>query len=242
MRIPRVHLDQPLQAHCRLRLDAGAAHHLLKVLRLRPGARLALFNGDGHDYPAELLGGGEVQTDAAVRVRSESALQITLAQGLCRGERMDLVLQKATELGLHALQPLQMLRSEIKLDKDRRARRQTHWQQVLRSACEQSGRAGLPQLAEVESLVNWLAALPPPVDDELRVVLDPDGDSNLRALPRPSRMIAVIGPEGGLDEREIERCASVGFRRLRLGPRILRTETAGPALIAATLALWGDLG
>jgi 16S rRNA (uracil1498-N3)-methyltransferase len=242
MRIPRVHLDQPLASKARLRLDAGAAHHLLKVLRLRPGARLALFNGDGHDYPAELLAAGEVQLDEAIGVDSESALRITLAQGLCRGERMDLVLQKATELGLHALQPLQMLRSEIKLSEDRLARRQAHWQQVLRSACEQCGRARLPQLHDTQSLPNWLAALPAPADDELRVVLDPDGDSALRGLPRPGRMIAVIGPEGGLDERELELCAQVGFHRLRLGPRILRTETAGPALIAAALGLWGDLG
>jgi 16S rRNA (uracil1498-N3)-methyltransferase len=242
MRIPRVHLDQPLQSGKRVRLDPGPAHHLLKVLRLRPGAKLALFNGDGHDYPAELLGGGEVQLDEAVTMHSESALRITLAQGLCRGERMDLVLQKATELGLHTLQPLQLLRSEVKLNADRLARRQQHWQQVLRSACEQCGRAQLPQLLETLTLANWLAALPAPADDELRVVLDPDGDSSLRALPQPTRIIAVIGPEGGLDEREIELCAQVGFHRLRLGPRILRTETAGPALIAAALGLWGDLG
>lgn len=242
MRIPRVHIDQALSADQRIALDPGPAHHLLKVLRLRPGAQLRLFNGDGHDYPATLLPNGLVDVSQPWAIDNESPLPITLAQGLCRGERMDLVLQKATELGLTALQPLQTQRCELKLDGERLQRRQTHWQQVLRSACEQCGRATLPTLASPQSLSSWLGALPAPAAGELRVVLDPEGDTALRQCPPPTALLAVIGPEGGLSEAEIELCAHAGFARLRLGPRVLRTETAGPALLAAALGLWGDLG
>ncbi|MCB1628445.1 MAG: 16S rRNA (uracil(1498)-N(3))-methyltransferase [Xanthomonadales bacterium] len=242
MRIPRVHITQPLAGQQQLTLDAGPAHHLLKVLRLRPGAQLRLFNGDGLDYPATLGGGGVVELQPPVAVDNRCALSITLAQGLCRGERMDLVLQKTTELGLAALQPLQTQRCELKLGGERLDRRMGHWQQVLRSACEQSGRAELPELSEPATLANWLGQLPAPADDELRLVLDPEGDTRLRDCAAPGSIVAVIGPEGGLSEAEIDLCARAGFRRLQLGPRVLRTETAGPALLSAALALWGDLG
>lgn len=242
MRIPRVHIEQALQANQRVTLDPGPAHHLLKVLRLRPGAQLRLFNGDGQDFPATLLPNGLVDLGEPLAVHTESSLPITLAQGLCRGERMDLVLQKATELGMSALQPLQTQRCELKLDGERLQRRQAHWQQVIRSACEQCGRATLPVLASPQSLSSWLGSLPAPAAGELRVVLDPEGKVALRQCPPPTALLAVIGPEGGLSDAEIELCAHTGFERLGLGPRVLRTETAGPALLAAALGLWGDLG
>jgi len=241
MRLTRVYVDTELAAERAVDLPKPVAQHLLKVLRLRMGAPVVLFNGDGNDYPGVLESNVQVRLSAAIPGVAPAPIPLTLAQGLCRGERMDLVLQKATELGVSAIEPLNTQRSEVRLKPDRLPKRMSHWQQVIASACEQSGRSELPALHAPMNLPEWLAQLAPD-PAQCRLVLDPTGDKQLSQLNRPSAVLAVVGPEGGFEDKEIALLASQGFQRLTLGPRVLRTETAGPALLAAAGALWGDLG
>jgi 16S rRNA (uracil1498-N3)-methyltransferase len=173
----------------------------------------------------------------------ESPLALTLAQGICRGDKMDLVLQKATELGVHAVQPLISERTEVRLDAEREAKRMLHWQQVIASACEQSGRAALPALASPQALPAWLGQIggADVAAGAMRLMLDPEGDISLRDLPAPGAAILAVGPEGGFSDNERELLQRMGFKTLRLGPRVLRTETAGLAAIAVLQSHWGDL-
>jgi 16S rRNA (uracil1498-N3)-methyltransferase len=244
MRTIRNHVDQPLAVGRTLVLPEDTTQHLLRVLRLGTGATVWLFNGDGHDYEARLLGTGKRGAEAEVvgrrAVDVEAPLRITLAQGIARGEKMDLVLQKSTELGVAAFAPVVTERTEVKLDADRAGKRLAHWQGVVAAACEQSGRAVLPPVAEPVSLANYAAAETATV----RLVLDPRSGTGIRDLPLPpgATVALVAGPEGGLSERDLATLKAAGFGGLRLGPRILRTETAGLAAIAALLALHGDLG
>jgi 16S rRNA (uracil1498-N3)-methyltransferase len=226
-----------------IELPEDSSTHLLRVLRLSPGDEVLLFNGDGYDYRVRLLSGSRRGAEALVlgreQVARESALRITLGQGLARGEKMDLVLQKGTELGVAGFIPVLTERTEVKLDGERTGKRMAHWQGVLAAACEQSGRAVLPQLSEPRTLADYAASQSAP----LRLALDPKGEVELRALgPGPIRDIdLVVGPEGGLSERDLATLRAAGFRGLRLGPRVLRTETAGLAAVAALQALYGDL-
>jgi 16S rRNA (uracil1498-N3)-methyltransferase len=244
MRIPRVHVESELGAGRRTELDADAAEKLARVLRLGRGDRVALFNGDGSDYLGVLepLGKGRlaVDIDAVRPAAPESPLPVTLLQSLARGEKMDWIVQKATELGVAAILPLITERTEVRLDAERTARRLRHWQGVIRSACEQSGRALIPQLAEPVPLSHLDAiALPP-----CRLVLHPGG-MPLRSLDRAmlERGLAIaVGPEGGFSGMDLRVLERSGFRPLRLGPRVLRTETAGAAALAALQALYGDMG
>lgn len=244
MRTIRCHLDQPLAVGQRVQLPEHASVHLLRVLRLAPGDQVMLFNGDGHDYAARLLSAAKRGAEAEVLSRSvvprESKLHITLVQGLARGEKMDLVLQKATELGVAAFVPVFTERTEVKLDAERAAKRMAHWQGVVAAACEQSGRAVLPTITEPVALAVYAGA----GGDGMKLALDPEGELGLGSLaPVPGENITlVIGPEGGLSSRDLATLRAAGFRGLRLGPRILRTETAGLAALAALQALHGDLG
>ena len=244
MRIIRCHVDGPLAVGQTLSLPEDTSTHLVRVLRLAPGDSFVLFNGDGHDYGARLLSaakrGAECELLSRQAVPRESSLRLTLAQGLARGEKMDLVLQKATELGVSAFATVVSERTEVKLDADRAAKRMAHWQGVVAAACEQSGRAVLPTLAEPVSLADYAARETAAV----KLALDPQGELDLRNLPLAAgdTVALVVGPEGGLSERDLATLRAAGFRGLRLGPRILRTETAGLAAIAALQALHGDLG
>ena len=244
MRTIRCYVDAPLSPGATVALSESATAHLVRVLRLGVGAPVVLFNGDGHDHAAELVSvgkrGAEARVGAATAVERESALRITLGQGIARGEKMDWILQKATELGVAAVAPLLTERTEVKLDAGRADKRLQHWRGVLASACEQCGRARLPSLAEPVSLASWAAA----ETASLRLMLDPEGDVSLSslAIPDGASVALAIGPEGGLSERDRAALRAAGFRGLRLGPRILRTETAGLAAIAALQALHGDLG
>lgn len=246
MRVTRCPVSMPLQAGQTVSLPEDAANHLLRVMRLREGDACVLFNGDGHDYAATLVvvagkRDAQVRIDAATLLANESALRITLLQGVARGEKMDLILQKATELGVAAVVPVTAERTEVKLDAARAEKRVAHWNNVVQSACGQSGRAVIPRLGPPLALAAAMAVLPA---DSLRLTLDPEGShrlSTLQAAPAGGVVIA-IGPEGGWSPRDRQQLAAAGFQGLQLGPRILRTETAGLAAIAALQARLGDMG
>lgn len=244
MRLTRVHVDAALAPGQEVALPEDAAAHLARVLRLREGDACVLFNGDGHDYPARLVALDKRQVrariEAAQPLRNESPLRIVLLQGVARGEKMDLILQKATELGVAQILPVDSERSEVKLSGERLHKRLAHWQGVVVAACEQSGRARVPEVAAPQPLIAAAAALP---DDALRLLLDPQGAHVLSSLQAPvsQRVVIAIGPEGGWSPRDRQALEAAGFQGLRLGPRVLRTETAGLAAIAALQARLGDL-
>ena len=243
MRLTRVHVDQPLSVGAEIALPDNAAAHLTRVLRLGVGDACVLFNGDGHDYAARItaIGKREVRAsiDSVAPVVRESALQLVLLQGVARGEKMDLILQKATELGATGFHPLWSQRSEVKLDESRAEKRLAHWRSVVASACEQSGRAEVPVVSAPLALGAVLAALPA---GGLRLILDPEGELSFSTLSveASAPVYLAIGPEGGWSENDREQLRAAGFQGLRLGPRILRTETAGLAAIAALQAGFGD--
>lgn len=245
MRVNRCFVELPLQVGLRLRLPEAAAAHLVRVLRAGVGDRCVLFNGDGHDYPATVVVAGKrevlVDIDAVIAVDKESPLRIVLVQALARGEKMDLILQKATELGVAAVIPVASERSEVRLDADRADKRVGHWRSVVGAACEQCGRAVVPAVAAPLALAAAMHGLP---DDALRLLLDPEASQGTTrlSLRGDDSVILAIGPEGGWSPRDREVLRGAGFSGMRLGPRILRTETAGLAAIAALQSRYGDLG
>jgi 16S rRNA (uracil1498-N3)-methyltransferase len=244
MRVPRVFHAMPLKGKERIQLTDSAARHLVTVLRLKPGAPLTLFDGSGFEFEAVLELAGK--KDAWVKVLKthgpvvESPLQVTLAQGVSRGERMDYTIQKAVELGVAAIVPVLTERSVVKLDKDGGAKKREHWQAVAVSACEQSGRVRVPTVQPPVTLERFLAEKP---EGDLKLLLDPLGGVTAGVLPRPAdgKAMLLVGPEGGLSESEIALAARVGFQGLKLGPRILRTETAALVALSLLQASWGDL-
>lgn len=246
MRMTRVHVDLPLAASAVVELPEAAAGHLLRVLRLGMGDACMLFNGDGFDYPARIVSAGKrdarVELGAPVAPRNESGLQVVLLQAVARGEKMDWIVQKATELGVSGIVPVTSERTEVKLDAERADKRVAHWRSVAISACEQSGRARVPAVAPPQALAVALGALPRAA---CRLTLDPAADASaLRALAlaRDAVVVIAIGPEGGWSSRDLAQLGEAGFLGLRLGPRVLRTETAGMAAITALQALHGDMG
>ena len=243
MRSVRVYVDAPLAEGALVRLAPFAADHLVRVLRLPDGARLACFNGDGLEHAAVLeiaaRGAVELRVGAARELRNESPLAITLVQSIARGERMDLILQKATELGVARILPVSSERTEVRLDEERAERRVAHWQRVVQSACEQCGRARVPLVeAPVALAVHAAAARELAVEKR---VLQPDAAEGPAALAPCTALMLAAGPEGGFSERDLALLAQAGYRGLRLGPRVLRTETAGLAAIAALQSRFGDL-
>ncbi|MCG5500109.1 16S rRNA (uracil(1498)-N(3))-methyltransferase [Ectothiorhodospira lacustris] len=251
MRIPRCYLDQPLAVGREISLDERAHRHVVQVLRLRTGAPLILFNGEGGEYTATLTQ-AERRT-SAVRIETHASretrpvLPITLAQGIAKGDRMDYSLQKATELGVSRIQPV-ITRRTVGGDDDRRLdKRMAHWRGVIISACEQCGRNDIPELLPPAPLAGWLGGYRAGLDANrhggLGLVLDPRATHGLTDIgDEPASVILLIGPEGGLDENEIGQAIHEGMTPVRLGPRVLRTETAGVAALAVIQALWGDLG
>lgn len=244
MRVNRVFVDAPLAIGMTIALPDDAAGHLLRVLRLGAGDGCALFNGDGHDYAATIVSadrrGATVALTAAHAVAAESPLRIVLLQGIARGEKMDWILQKATELGVTAFIPVHSDRSEVKLDGERARKRHAHWSSVVTAACEQSGRARMPHVAAPAALAAGVAAL---AAGGTRLILDPDAARGIATLHPPSdqRIVIAIGPEGGWSPRDREVLTAANFVGLRLGPRILRTETAGIAAVAILQSRFGDL-
>jgi len=245
MRLTRIHVDAPLSGGDLVELPEGAAAHLVRVLRLQPGDACVLFNGDGHDYDARIASVGKrgtsVQVEGRRAVDNESPLRITLLQGIARGEKMDLVLQKATELGVAAVLPVGSERSDVRLDEARAAKRLAHWRQVVASACEQSGRARVPEVAPPRSLAAALQALGDS-GTGARWLLDPFAERSAAEVPATiDACILAVGPEGGWSPGDRALLRDAGFAGLRLGPRVLRTETAGLAAIAVLQARAGDL-
>lgn len=243
MRLTRCYVDLPLRAGARVVLPEVTANHLARVLRLREGDPCVLFNGDGHDHDGRIASIGKrevvVELQASRAVDTESPLHVTLLQGIARGEKMDLILQKATELGVAAIMPVVAERTEVKLDAERAEKRVAHWRSVIASACEQSGRARVPTLSAPASLNEAARGI---AGDALRLTLDPTGHVSLATMQVTTGAVVVaIGPEGGWSPRDREILAAAGFTGLRLGPRILRTETAGLAAIAALQSRFGDL-
>ena len=239
MRVIRAFVDAPLSVGARIALPDSVAGHLVRVLRLGAGDACVLFNGDGRDYDARVVATGrksvEVGIATAREVDNESPLRIVLVQGIARGEKMDFILQKATELGVAGVVPVHGERGEVRLRGERADKRLQHWRSVVASACEQSGRARIPGVAAPSALADALSNLP-----ATRLLLDPEA-----ARPLPSRIegdacAIAIGPEGGWSPSDRATLQAAGFVGARLGPRVLRTETAGLAAIAALQARAGD--
>lgn len=247
MRIPRFFTSDLLALGARLLLPKEAAHHAAKVLRLNPGAHVEMFNGDGHAYRAQILRLDKqevtVLIEQRLEVSCESALQVRLVQGISSGERMDFTMQKCVELGVQTIQPVQTERSVVKLVGERKEKRVRHWQSIVESACEQCGRNYVPEVQSVVGLLEWLGSQDSGAENPsvLKLLLSPEAGIGLRELPKPEApVILAVGPEGGFSETEQVALRQCGFVGARLGPRVLRTETAALAALSAMQALWGD--
>ena len=244
MRLTRIHVPGPLSEGAEIVLPAQAGEHLTRVLRLPPGSPFTLFDGAGGEYAASLAPANGKKVIARVlrheAVERESPLDVTLLQGVARGERMDLIVKKATELGVTRIVPMLAERSVVKLDAKQRERKLEHWQAIAVSACEQCGRNRVPEVREPVALGDAVEAL---ADDSLRCLLAADGTESLaQAATRMTlRPIALmIGPEGGLADNERVFAKANGFTAYRMGPRVMRTETAGLAALAVLQTLLGD--
>ena len=243
MMAPRFYCPQLLAPRGLADLPPATAHHALRVLRLGIGDEVTLFNGEGGEYPGRIAEAGRgvrVRLDDWRDTERESPLGLVLAQALPSGDRMDWIVQKAVELGVAGIQPLSAARSVVKLSGERAVRRVEHWRQVAIAACEQCGRNRLPEVAPILDLRQWLGCLEQH-NEVRRILLMPGAARRPRDLAGDGSFILLVGPEGGLCEEEAILARSAGFEGLALGPRILRTETAGPAMLAALGALHGDL-
>jgi 16S rRNA (uracil1498-N3)-methyltransferase len=242
MRIPRIFTSGPLRAGVSATLDERASHHILRVLRLRQEGKLSLFNELGEEYEATLTGTRNERAVVMTRNRmyrtTESRLNLVLCQGIARHERMDFAIQKSVELGVSTIAPLWMERCQVRLRGTRLAKRMQHWHGVIVSACEQCGRTRIPELLEPQDLSSWLAS---DRTAATRFILDPQGSAVIPdAVDAKYPIVLLAGPEGGFCQSERESAAHAGYLSLCLGPRVLRTETASLAAIAAMQAMWGD--
>lgn len=250
MRTPRFYCPEPIEPALRnaaqIQLEARLAHHAFRVLRLRFGDRVTLFDGRGGEYPASILSLDAkrlmVNVEGHVPVERESPLRTCIVQALSTGERMTFTLEKCVELGATRFQPIESERSVVRLKDERAQRRQQHWQQVVIAACEQCGRNTVPVVEESSALVRWLAVLPTRARG---IVLAPEGGTPLARIdlapPAPAdELLVAVGPEGGFTDAELELLEQRGFTRVSLGPRTLRTETAAAAALASLQACFGD--
>ena len=247
VRVHRLYSEQALEAGGSCKLSTRNEHYLLHVLRVEAGQQLRLFDGSGAEYHALVRAVSRKAIDIEIcdsvdaqLLLPEPSMATTLAIGVSKGERMDWVIQKATELGISCIQPLQTQRVDVKLSADRWQKKRTHWQDTAISACEQCGRNVIPTIAEPVSLDNWLAT-----DTSGRKFVLRAGFSPLAQLlnncTAPDRASLLIGPEGGLSASEFDQALQSGFEAASLGPRILRTETAPVVALSLLQALWGDL-
>ena len=226
-------------------LPPPQAHHAVRVLRLKVGDAVILFNGDGAEYAAVIVVINRdrfaLDVTGCERVDREAPLAVTLAQAVSSGERMDYTVQKAVELGVARIEPVVMHRGVVRLDPERARQKQAHWQAVAVAACEQCGRNRLPEIAPVRRFDEWLAQWRRRSPAAFGVLLDPGAARRLADLPRPAGGITLLaGPEGGYSDDERQVAQRAGCVPVRLGPRVLRTETAALSALAAMQALWGD--
>lgn len=238
MRLSRFFIDAPLGLG-EHELPEAQAHYIGRVLRMVAGDPVQLFDGSGQEYLGSLLEVGKkrvsVKLDEQLAGQPDSLLKVHLGQGLSRGERMDWAIQKATELGVSEITPLVSERCEVRLKDERADKRLAHWRQVAISACEQCGRSSVPLIHPPQLLSDWLKSS----DAELKLVLHPVAEP-LVSHAKPASLAFLIGPEGGLTEGEVEQAKAAGFQAARLGPRVLRTETAPVVALAVAQQLWGD--
>jgi len=244
MRLIRVYVETALAPGASILASGTAATHMARVLRLVAGDPVTVFNGDGSDYPARIVAirGSRVEVEVREQrqARPESPLALTLVQGIARAERMDLIVQKATELGVTSIQPVVTARGVVRLDAKTTERKLSHWRGIVIAACEQCGRARLPAIAEPLPLPEWLARPMPPSVRRLQLAVDAL-ESLASAAAGAGAIELLIGPEGGLEESERKSATSAGFRVCAIGPRVLRTETAALAALAVLQAAAGDL-
>ena len=243
MSTPRLFSPIQLRANAILSLDSEQAHYVGRVLRLRAGDGLTVFDGGGGEYSATVDKVTKQQLNLSVGHHvsrdTESPLRIRLVQGVSRREKMDIVVQKATELGVHRISPVLTDFSVVKLGPDRATKRRDQWQTIARSACEQCRRNIVPVIDTPQSLVDWFADNAG--GDEMQLILRADAVDAMPAIDVPgSELTILIGPEGGFSEAEHERATAAGLRAVRLGPRVMRTETAALAAISIAQATWGD--
>jgi 16S rRNA (uracil1498-N3)-methyltransferase len=243
MRVPRIYQPFPVAVGARLSLDEDGAAHIGRVLRMGPGEQIALFNGDGQDYLAEITEAGKktvaVSILSATPNLSESPLNLHLGQVISRGDRMDFTLQKSVELGVNSITPLFSERCGVKLTGERLDKKVQQWQKIVISACEQSGRSTIPVVRPAMALVDWCGE----PTSALKLNLHPRASHGINALPLTNtRVRLLIGPEGGLSGDEIAMTRTQGFTDVLLGPRVLRTETAALTAITALQLRLGDLG
>lgn len=238
MSLPRFYVDAEL-ALGTVHLPEATSHYLSRVLRLAVGAQIQLFDGSGDEYLSEITAISKkvvsVELTEQVAGLPDSSLAIHLGQGLSRGERMDWAIQKATELGVTEITPLFTERCEVRLNDERAEKRLAHWRQIAISACEQCGRSTIPVIHPPQAIAEWMQT----VQADLKLVLHPVAQP-LTAHQPPKSLAFLIGPEGGLTEAEVAQAAGAGFLPARLGPRVLRTETAPVVALSVAQQLWGD--
>jgi 16S rRNA (uracil1498-N3)-methyltransferase len=240
MRVSRLYTPIPLNLNQTITLDDDSAHYVRTVLRLKTADALILFNGDGVEFQGKVA---EVTRKVVCIVMEnrlersvESPLHITLGLGIARGDRMDFSVQKAVELGVNSITPLITERCVVQFKDEKKTQRLLHWQKIAQHATEQSGRTHLPRLTEIDTLANWLGK-----QQGLKIFLDPYASVSLAELtPEAMAVTLLTGPEGGFADHERELATAAGFIPVRLGRRILRTETASLAALAAAQMLWGD--
>ncbi|MBV7434550.1 16S rRNA (uracil(1498)-N(3))-methyltransferase [Cardiobacteriaceae bacterium TAE3-ERU3] len=240
MRTIRIYTSQDLSPGQSVLLDEDAHRHVVKVLRMREGDGLALFNGDGSEYDAQIIRADkknlEVEILKAQAVERESELNVTLCVALLKGEAMDFAVQKSVELGVKRIVPFDCARAERRLSGERAAKRMQHWQKIIISAAQQCGRTHLPELVEPQDFIDVLNE-----QADLRLLLSPHHDQLRTLPPRPDSVALLIGPEGGFEGQEVDAAIAAGWQALQLGPRILRADTAVVTALAVMQAQYGDL-
>ena len=245
MRNPRLFTDQPLTPGDQVVLKGNVAQHLGRVLRARSGDHIALFNDDGQEFAAQVLsvskGEVSVAVGAAATPHTESAVYTTLGLCLSKGDRFDWAIQKATELGVGAIAPLQSERVDFSIPTDRMEKRIAHWHQIAISACEQCGRVKVPSITPPQPLVSWVENVSAEQKWVLHCADNTDAYASAVTQGTPRDAALLIGPEGGLTDQEFAAASAEGFQLLQLGPRVLRTETAPAVALSVLGVLWGEM-
>jgi 16S rRNA (uracil1498-N3)-methyltransferase len=243
MGLTRVFTESTLKCNENVELPETASHHINKVLRMKPGQKIHVFNGRGGYYEAEISAVGKRAVTVIplqyVSEERESNLKITLVQGISRGQRMDYTIQKAVELGVMQIVPLVTEFSNVNLEENRVQNRLRHWRSIIINSCEQCRRTRIPEIITPVLYSDWIYRDPHPV----KIILVPGFERNMKALNPADPVLSLLsGPEGGLSKAEISNAIGAGYQAVGLGPRILRTETAAITALSAAQVLWGDMG